>query len=59
MIFEKAVLVGGKLYDTTVDGFICPQGYVFLAAVDFDKIMNIAEKYNVGYLYALQGSKVH
>ena len=58
IIFEKTGRVGGKSYDTTIDGFYRPQGTVFLTADYFDTLVRLAQKYDVGELSALHGTGV-
>ena len=52
-IFEKTGRVGGKSYDTQLNGFYRPQGTIFLTPDYFSNIVELAERYNVGDLRVL------
>ena len=47
-MFEKTSRVGGKSYDTKINGVYRPQGTIFLTAEYFDNFVKLAERYNVG-----------
>ena len=47
-MFEKTSRVGGKSYDTKINGVYRPQGTIFLTADYFDNFVELAERYNVG-----------
>ena len=47
-MFEKTSRVGGKSYDTKINGIYRPQGTIFLTADYFDNFVELAERYNVG-----------
>ena len=49
-IFEKSARVGGKSYDTQLQGFYRPQGTAYLSADYFDNIVELAKRYGVGEL---------
>ena len=53
VIFEKTDRVGGKSYDTHINGIYQPQGTLFLTTDYFDNIVKLAKKYNVGELKAI------
>ena len=57
-IFEKTSRVGGKSYDTQVNGVYRWQGTIFLTADYFDNIVKLAKRYNVGELKAIPMSMV-
>ena len=52
-IFEKTGRVGGKSYDTQIEGIYRPQGTCFLTADYFENFIELAKKYNVGELNVL------
>ena len=54
-IFEKSGRVGGKSYDTIINGVYRPQGTIFLTADYFDNLVKLARKYNVGQLHPFEG----
>ena len=47
-MFEKTSRVGGKSYDTIINGVYRPQGTIFLTADYVDNFVELAERYNVG-----------
>ena len=57
-IFEKTARVGGKSYDTEINGVYRPQGTIFLTADYFDNIIKLAQRFNVGELKAIPMSEV-
>ena len=57
-ILESTDRVGGKSYDTKIDGFYHAQGTIFLQADYFENIVKLARKYNVGEVKALDASGV-
>ena len=57
-IFEKTARVGGKSYDTQINGVYRWQGTIFLTADYFDNIVTLAKRYNVGELKAIPMSTV-
>ena len=54
-IFEKTDRVGGKSYDTIINGVYRPQGTIFLHADYFDNLVKLARKYNVGQIHPIGG----
>ena len=57
-IFEKTSRVGGKSYDTKINGVYRPQGTIFLTADYFDNFLKLAERYKVGDRKAIPSPKV-
>ena len=57
-IFEKTARVGGKSYDTKINGVYRPQGTTFLTADYIDNMIKLAKRYNVGELKAIPMSEV-
>ena len=57
-IFKKTARVGGKSYDTEINGVYRPQGTIFLTADYFDNIIKLAQRFNVGELKAIPMSEV-
>ena len=57
-IFEKTARVGGKSYDTQINGVYRWQGTIFLTADYFDNIVKLAKRYKVGELKAIPMSTV-
>ena len=57
-IFEKTGRVGGKSYDTQIDGVYRSQGTVYLTADYFDNVIELAKRYNVGELHPLSSMGV-
>ena len=52
-MFEKTGRVGGKSYDTQINGVYRPQGTIFITADYFDNIVKLAKRYHVGELKAI------
>ena len=57
-IFEKTGRVGGKSYDTQLEGYYRFQGSIFLDVDYFTNIIELAKSYGVGDLRALPTSGV-
>ena len=52
-IFEKTNRVGGKSYDSDIDGIYRPQGTIFLTAEYLDNIVKLGKEYGVGEIHRL------
>ena len=52
-IFEETDRVGGKSYDTVIDGYYRFQGTVFLSIDYFDNVIEFANRYGAGELHPL------
>ena len=52
-IFEKSNRVGGKSYDTVIDGLYRPQGTVFLHIDYFEHVIDFANRYQSGDIHPL------
>ena len=50
-IFEKSGRVGGKSYDTQLNGYYRPQGTIFLTSDYLNNFIPLARRYNVGELH--------
>ena len=58
IVFEKTGRIGGKSYDTNIDGFYRPQGTVYLTVDYFDNFVELAKRYDVGDLEAIRDNGV-
>ena len=52
-IFEETDRVGGKSYDTVIDGYYRPQGTAFLSIDYFDNVIEFANRYGAGEFHPL------
>ena len=52
-IFEKTGRVGGKSYDTQLNGYYQSQGSTFVTPEYFDNFVALAKRYNVGQLHPI------
>ena len=57
-IFEKTGRVGGKCYDTTVDGYARALGASFLVNDYFDNLVELMTRYNISGLHPLESPGV-
>ena len=57
-IFEKTGRVGGKCYDTTVDGYARALGASFLVNDYFDNLVELMKRYNISGLHPLEAPGV-
>ena len=57
-IFEKTGRVGGKSYDTQLEGYYRSQGATFLTVDYFTNIIELAKSYGIGDLHAQPTSGV-
>ena len=52
-IFEKTGRVGGKSYDTQLNGYFQSQGSTFVTPEYFDNFVALAKRYNVSQLHPI------
>ena len=52
-MFEKTGRVGGKSYDTNINGVYRPQGTILITSEYFDNLVKLAKRYHVGELKAI------